>query len=52
VYPRDHVVTIGLRNTLCGELAARDSPICAPTHALGRRLRSGESELSAERAYA
>jgi hypothetical protein len=24
VYPRDHVVTIGLRNTLYGELAARD----------------------------
>ena len=32
VYPRDHVVTIGLRNTLYGELAARDSPLCALTH--------------------
>ena len=31
VYPRDHVVTIGLRNTLYGELAARDLPLCALT---------------------
>ena len=30
--PRDHVVTIGLRNTLYGELAARDSPLYALTH--------------------